>query len=272
MGKIKPEYGIFSNGIPYARFGEGKKNLLAWFGGPGNDLPKGFTFKIFRKGLEPFEEDYTIHLMTRKSGLPENYTTKDMAADYAELIKLEFSSKVDLIIGVSFGGMIAQHFAADYPDLFDHIVIAMAAHKISEEGKELDYKFAELRSKGKNAAAYALITNALFPRGFKRSIFKVLLWLIGGVGGSSKSETFSKDIMIEAAAELAHDSKESLARIKVPVLILCGDKDFYFPIEYMKETAKLIPKSTLKVYPNKGHGAIEDKQLAKDVLDFIKGK
>lgn len=50
MTKIKPEYGIFKNSIPYARFGEGDKILLLLFGGPGNEVPKGFIFNIMAKG------------------------------------------------------------------------------------------------------------------------------------------------------------------------------------------------------------------------------
>jgi pimeloyl-ACP methyl ester carboxylesterase len=269
MVKSKPKYGIFENGIPYARYGEGKKSMLVFFGGPGNELPKGLIFNFFKKGLEPFVEDYTLYIVSRKSALNENYTTKDMADDYAEMIKNEFEGKVDVIIGTSYGGLIAQHLATDYPELFNYIVIAMAAHQISEEGKELDQKFAELLSNGRYKSAYALISNAIYPRGFKRRIYKALFWIVGAFVRKPSSETFSKDVLIEAKAEVEHNATEILPRIKVPVLIICGDKDFYFPVEYVKEMANLIPKSSLKLYPNKGHEIFEDKRFAKDVRDFI---
>ena len=60
MVKDKPEHGEFSNGIPYAKYGKGKKDILLFFGGPGNTLPKGFSFNFIKKWLEPFIEDYTI--------------------------------------------------------------------------------------------------------------------------------------------------------------------------------------------------------------------
>ena len=63
---------------------------------------------------------------------------------------------------------------------------------------------------------------------------------------------------------------DSLKKISVPVLILCGDKDFYFPSEYVKEMDSLINKSTLKFYENKGHEIIGDNRFAKDILEFIK--
>ncbi|MHA1689209.1 MAG: alpha/beta fold hydrolase [Promethearchaeota archaeon] len=270
MGKIKLEYGTFKNGIPFVRYGNGKKILLVWWGGPGNDVPKGFIFNSIRNGLKPFEKEYMIYLLTRKSGLPEGYTTRDMSNDYAELIREEFDGHVDLIIGISYGGVILQHFITDFPSLSDHFVIAMAAHEISEEGKALDYEFAELLSKGKKSKAYPLIINAIYPKGFKRALFKLFMRIYAIFIKTPKSETYSKDIMIEANAEMTHDSKDALKRIKVPVLIMGGDKDFYFPLEKYKEMATLIPNSILKIYPNKGHDIFEEEQFAEDILNFIK--
>jgi len=270
MAKIKPEYGIFKNSIPYARFGEGDKILLLLSGGPGNEVPKGFIFNSMVKGLLPLVEEYRVYLVTRKSGLHEGYTTKDMSNDYAEMIKDEFGGKVDLIIGMSYGAMIAQHFAADHADLFNHIVIAMGAHKISEEGKQIDLKFAEFLSEGNLKSAYVTIADALYPLGIKRTFLKGLLWLAGSFAHKSKSKTFSQDVLIEAKAEVEHDSIDSLKNLSVPVLLLCGDKDFYFPSEYVKEMDSLINNSTLKFYENKGHEIIGDPRFAKDILEFIK--
>lgn len=270
MTKIKPEYGIFKNSIPYARFGKGDKILLLLSGGPGNEVPKGFILNSMVKGLNPFVEEYTIYVVTRKSGLHEDYTTKDMSNDYAEMIQDEFGGKVDLIIGMSFGGVIAQHFAADHADLFNHIVIAMAAHKISEEGKQIDLKFAEFLSEGNLKSAYVTIADALYPPGIKRTFLKGVLGLAGSFAHKPESKTFSQDVLIEAKAEVEHDSIDSLKKISVPVLILCGDKDFYFPSEYVKEMDNLISNSTLKFYENKGHAIIGDARFAKDILEFIK--
>lgn len=272
MAKIKPEYGIFKNSIPYARFGQGEKILLLLFGGPGNEVPKGYIFNTMIKGLNPFIEEYTIYIVTRKSGLHKNYTTKDMSDDYAEMIRDEFGGKVDLIIGISYGGIIAQHFAADHSELFNYIVIAMAAHKISEKGKQLDHKFAELLSEGNYKSAYLTIVDALYPPGFKRKFLKGILWVAGNFAHKPENENFSQDVLIEANAEIEHNSIDSLKKISVPVLILCGDKDFYFPSEYVKEMDSLINDSILKFYENKGHDIISDSRFAEDILEFIQFK
>ena len=102
MSKIKPIDDISSNGIPYLKFGSGKKTMLVFQGGPGNMLQKGFGFKMFAKPFFAFTDDYTVFFVTRKSGLHENYTTVDMSNDYATMIQEEFNGKVDVVIGISY--------------------------------------------------------------------------------------------------------------------------------------------------------------------------
>jgi hypothetical protein len=59
--------------------------------------------------------------------------------------------------------------------------------------------------------------------------------------------------------------------ISVPVLLVCGDQDLYFPKEVYEETARLIPDCTLRMYEGIGHvRAAFDKRLAQDVLDFVR--
>jgi len=67
-------------------------------------------------GYGSLKDDYTVYVVLRKPGLPHGYTLKDMADDYAAMIREEFGGPID-VIGVSTGGSIVQHFAADHPDL-----------------------------------------------------------------------------------------------------------------------------------------------------------
>ena len=53
-------------------------------------------------------------MVLRRPGMPQGYSLRDMAADAATTIRQEFVGPVD-VIGVSTGGSIAQHLAADHP-------------------------------------------------------------------------------------------------------------------------------------------------------------
>ena len=273
MAKITPTYGITKNHIPYARFGRGGKTLLLWSGGPGNNIPRGMAFNLFSKGMTPLLDEYTITLLTRKSGLSEGYTTRDMSDDYAELIRAEFDGHVDLIIGVSYGGIIVQHFAADYPEMFNHIVMIMAAHKIEPQGAQIDYRFAELLSQNKPRQAYALISQVIAPNRLMEVVYKGLMYLLGpSMLGKDNTETFRRDVLIEAEAEMEHDALDAIQRIQVPVLIMGGEQDKYFPVEYFQETAAMIPQPTLKIYPGRGHDLFGDVQASRDILVWVAGQ
>src|SRR5262245_38783718 len=117
--------GTFANGIPYLKFGNGPETMLFFAGGPGNTLPSGLGASGFVRAMRSFTADYTVMLVTRRSGLTPGYTTRTMADDYAELVSRELGGHVRLVVGASYGGLIAQYFAASYPELFDRLVIVM---------------------------------------------------------------------------------------------------------------------------------------------------
>ena len=45
-------------------------------------------------------------------------------------------------MGMSYGGLIAQHLAADHPELIHRLVIAMSVYRFSEEGNKLEMRLA----------------------------------------------------------------------------------------------------------------------------------
>ena len=224
---METERGVFDNGIPYVRFGKGEKILLVFSGGPGNDVPSGLMLRMFTNGLKLVAQNYVVWIVTRKSNLPEGYTTRDMSEDYADLIRKEFDGGPIDIMGVSYGGLIAQHLAADHSNLIRRLVIAMAAYKVGDEGKQLDTRFAELMSQGKTREASTTMISILYPGGIKKHLFKFFMWLFGSLIMSKPKNP--SDLLVEAKAECEHDSKNRLAEINVPTLVIAGDEDFYFP-------------------------------------------
>lgn len=263
------QYGIFKNTIPYARVGTGGKTMLLFIGGPGNGIPRGFGFSTIISGLKSLLDEYTLYAVSRKSGLTEGYTTRMMSDDYAELIQQEFNGHVDLVVGISYGGMIAQYFAADHADLCDHIVIAMATHKATQEGVKIDQLYAELASQGKNRQAGVAIMKALYPPGLMCALMSAAMWVIAPSYLGEKSSTYSQDVLIEAKAEEVPTPVQVLKRIRVPVLMLNGSEDRYFEPGSAKEMADTIPDATLILYPGKGHEISSEKRFGEDILEFV---
>jgi pimeloyl-ACP methyl ester carboxylesterase len=266
-----PVTGIFSNGMAYTRLGTGSKSLLFIPGGPGNQAPGGLTARMLARRFRPFvESGYTVWSVARKRGMPKGHTMADIAADYAGMIADEFGGRVDLVVGISYGGMVGFYLAADHPDRFGHIAIVVAGHTVGERGKALDYEFARHLSEGRPGEAMATMLRELAPPWLGSKLAGPLGALVGRLAFGETHPEFASDVLVEAEAEVACDARNVLPRVSVPVLLVCGDRDLYFPKAVYEETARLIPDCTLRMYAGKGHmGAVSDGRLAQDVLDFV---
>ncbi len=259
------EKGLFSNGVPYVRFGEGDNILLVFSGGPGNNLPSGSMIRVFGQ-FKHLSKSYVVYVLGRKTKLPEDYTTRDMAEDYAAVIRDEFDGGPLDVIGMSYGGLIAQHLAADHPELIHRLVIAMSAYRFSEEGNRLDMRYAELLSEGKKKAALKNLDPIIEGGMIKKSLLKFFMGYIGPLLWRNPDNP--PDLLVEGKAEMAHNSKNRLAEIKTPTLVIGGDKDYYCPVRLLRETATGIPDARLVLYEGKGH-MVTGKQFEEDVLAFL---
>ena len=172
------EKGVFGNGIHYVHFGKGKNVLLVFSGGPGNTLPSGFMIRVFGH-FKQLAKHHVIYVLARKSGLPKGYTTQNMAEDYATVIENEFNRESLDVMGMSYGGLIAQHLAADHPELIRRLILAMTAYRFSEKGSKLDMRFAKLLSEGKRSAASRSLSPFVLGSTIKKSLFKFLMGLMG---------------------------------------------------------------------------------------------
>jgi len=211
-------------------------------------------------------KDYTVYYVSRKGDLPAGYSTRDMSNDYAVMIREELAGPVD-IIGLSSGGPIAHHFAVDHPDLIRHLVLAETGYRLSEEGKEWTRHLGDLARQSKWRKAAVFIVTSVYPKGLKKHLFKLIMWLFGKsmIGVSDPS-----DGLVEVEAEVNHDfTSEQLAKIKVPTLVIGGEEDKFY---LNRETAEGIPNAKLILYEGFGHNAFDDNKLQfqTDILAFLK--
>ncbi len=231
----------------------------------------GLALRMGKSWSRPFvEQGYTVWWVTRRQNMPTGHSFADMANDYAQLVADEFDGKVDLVLGMSTGGQIGFYLAAGHPETFGHVVIVAAGYADAERDKDLLLRSARLLSQGRTGQAMALFVDDMYPR-VPRPLRRVLGELMGRSMYGKTHSYFANDVVIEAEAEAACDAREVLADITVPVLLVGGDQDPYFPQEIYQETARLIPDCTLRLYQGKGHeGVLSEKRFVHDVLDFVR--
>lgn len=264
--------GYFHNGIKFVSKGDGDKTILFFMGGPGNIIFDEITpFNLYSRLIE---NNCTIYLVTRKSNLPDDYSVQNMATDYAHIIEQEFNGKVHAVIGVSYGGLITQYLAHMFPDVSDNFILLGAAYRVPDEGSMLDYNYATMMSEGNYQSALQLIFSGDVYYDSKknaelRSIVAVSNNPLIETFQNIKSDTFEKDILIEAKAEINFNAEAICMEINVPFLIIGGENDHYFPIDIIRKTADLIPQSELILLEKTGHLDLLSGDAVHIICDYL---
>jgi pimeloyl-ACP methyl ester carboxylesterase len=261
-----PRAGIFPNGMEYLRWGEGPRRAVFIPGGPGSSVPTGTARRAAGHWFRPFlEAGYTVWQTTRRRHMPAGHSVVDMADDYATVIGGELGT-VDLVVGESFGGMIAQHLAGRHPRCMARLALVVTGCEVSAWGKEVDTRLADALRRGDRLAAGTAFSEYVLPGGRLRPVRR----LLAPVTARAVIDAVpTEDMLVEVESELTFDSRTVLPRIEVPVLLVCGDRDRFFLPPVVRETARLIADCTLVWYPGAGHVRVAtSSHVPCDVLAF----
>lgn len=265
----EPVVGRFDNGMEYARWGDRPRHVLWIPGGPGSDAPHGAMARIEATPFQALlDADYSVWQVTRRRNMPPGHTVEDMANDYAQVIAEEFGGRVDVVVGLSYGGMIAQYLAARHPERVGRIVLALSAARISDWGRDVDRRWAAERAAGNSSHAGLVMAEYVFPKPDQQRQRQLVGPLFGGM--FNDSDIPADDLLIEAEAELAFDARDILPDIEVPVLLVAAEHDLFFTPDIITETAELIPDCTVAQLDGVGHirGAMGSR-LAHEIVQWL---
>lgn len=209
---------------------------------------------------------------TGKTDAPDiPYTAEMMADDLAGLLD-SIGINSAHIYGQSMGGMIAQEFALRHPQRVKSLVLQCTTcggpHSPPlNESKRFN---PELRSKMTpeelgEETLHLCVTDEYIKKHpevakrLKEAMMKQSLPVHGALR--------------QAEAVKGHSTYERLTEIKVPTLILVGDKDSAIPAENSSILASRIPQAELIVFKGAGHILIEaGNKPTREILEFLKRK
>jgi pimeloyl-ACP methyl ester carboxylesterase len=210
---------------------------------------------------------YRVCFVTRPRNMPIGHSIADMAADHARFIREELGGRVDLVVGKSYGGLIAFYLAANHPEVARFVVAAGAAATVPDAGKEVDRRWARLRAEARQTEAAAVMLEFMMPGTRAALLRRLSAPVIGALFGTL--DVPAGDLVVEAEAECAFDARdvrEHLRRVQVPVLLVYGEADEYIPRSAFDETAAHISDCTVVSYPGLGHRAVMTSRVPQDVL------
>lgn len=221
---------VFLNGLT--------QSTLSWY----------FVLPFFEKDFKIVLIDFIFQGQSDKDGNWKNFD--EHAADVKDLLdKLNINSPI--LCGLSYGSLVAQHFAVNYPSSINHLVLLSTfAHKTPYfEAIELSWWNA-LKTGGYNLLLDIMLPSVLSEEYFSRPIIPIELM---------KETRKELNQNSQAIFNLMHATKErkdyrsELSKIRAKTLILHGEKDLLIPLHLGQEVHKNITKSTFEIIKGAGH-------------------
>ena len=195
-----------------------------------------------------------------------------MAGDIAGLLDM-IGIDTAHIFGISMGGMIAQHFALNYPQRVISLILGCTncggVHSIQPKPESIAALFDFERLKKMTPEE---VTRQAMPFCFSQEFIEKNPDIVEKrVAKSLEYLTPAHGATRQAAAIMGHDTYELLPKIELPTLVIAGDNDRLVPVENSRILASRIPKAELVIIKGAGHEFfIEDAEESnKIVLDFL---
>ena len=191
------------------------------------------------------------------------------ANDVLSVLNFLKSEKV-MVVGLSYGSLVAQHMAVNYPDRITKLIlISTFAHKTPYfEAIELSWW------RALEFGGYSLMLDIMLPSVLSENYFTNPLIPIDLMKQARQESNDDKQALFKLmrATKEREDYRLKLAVIAIPTIVIQGEKDLLFPVHMAKEVSDAIPKSKLVVIPNAGHTLNLEAvpQMSKVILDFIK--
>jgi len=202
-----------------------------------------------------FKEKYKIVLLDfifqGQSETNADWRTFDQHAGDVKSIMDHEKIKSGIIIGLSYGSLVAQHFAVLYSKSVDKLVlISTFAHKTPY------YNAIELSWwRALEMGGYSLMLDVMLPNVLSEKYFANPLIPIDMMKEARKELHQSKESIFKLmrATKERKDFREDLEKVKAPTLIIQGEKDLLLPVHLAHEMHLKIKHSKFIVIPNAGH-------------------
>jgi pimeloyl-ACP methyl ester carboxylesterase len=237
------EHGVLEEGrLRYCRFGDGPETVVVI---PGiDDALHDFRWvpRLWAWYFRPLADaGYTVVVLCRPRGLGDQACTVELADLYATALEKRFGPSH--VVGISMGGMIAQHLAARHPTLVRRLVLAVTAHRLCGGGQAQGQTLMELASAARWRPFLIQTVHICFT-GLHRWALVAFLWLFGFFMLARRAAA-ARDFSASALACAAHDATEVVRRIDVPTLVWAAKNDCLFPHAWTTDLAAALPQAQL---------------------------
>ncbi len=252
---------------------EGSGPRLLFISGSGGDLraKPGMFESPLAASFDLLAYDQRGLGQTDTPGGP--YSMRDYADDAAKLLDA-ISWSDALVIGVSFGGMVAQELALRHPKRVSKLVLACTSSGGAGGASYPLHEIAQLPLEERILLQMSISDvrhNTQWQHAHPDAVERTLAWgrTAANLGGEVSAR--SSGAILQLDARRHHDTWARLPDLRMPVLLCAGRYDGIAPVGNMEAMARRIPKSELRVYEGGHLFLIQDRTAYPDIVGWLRG-
>lgn len=253
--------------VYYERRGSGPP-LLFLNGSGGTLATSGLLIDLFTDRFDVVAHDQRG--LGRTSVPPGPYSMAQYASDAAAVLDA-VGWRSARVVGVSFGGMVAQELAVTSPERTERLALVCT----SPGGSSPSYPLHQLEEIGE--AERAALRTVLLDTRFTPEWLAAhpgdqrLVTMMADRSGPPSTGEEARGEKEQLLARSRHDVLDRLGAITCPTLVASGRYDGIAPVSNAEAIAKRVPAAELRVYEG-GHAFfVQDPAALPAILDFLAG-
>lgn len=197
------------------------------------------------------------------------YTMAQYAADAVDLIDHVGWERCS-VVGISFGGMVAQEFAVTNPHRVERLVLMCTSAGGAAGSSYPLHELARL-APHERAEKAMMLTDMRFTREWlaEHPRDAEIVRLQNERSSTPKSADQLKGERLQLQARIDHDVAERLGAISAPTLVMAGEFDGIAPVANSEQIVARIPGARLSVYQGGHMFSAQDPAAVRDMVAFL---
>ena len=194
----------------------------------------------------------------RSARMEEDYAQELQAEVVRALLDYLALEQVDLV-GISYGGMVAQHFALKYQHRIRRLVLF---NTTASTGHKVDDVFLSWNQAADDPSDYYLTTIPIvYSTDFYNENYKWMEFVRSRLLPVFEDESFMGGMKRLARSICYVDLIDRIGTITVPTLVVSSGDDALLPPAEQEKIARRLPNSEYVVMPNCGHASMNEHPL-----------